>query len=251
MSDVFDITSDAADALWGLRYLEYLSCEDITQFIALDEWSAEKVALTLVRQHDRNWTQRFGAWCSVAESADELLHGVWERRGNWHDPNNLADLRLQKLVLRGFISCSRIQLPELPDEWAEARVRDTFKEGGLEHRQLCARAALWLEGQGKTWTLDNRRYEGGLSDLMSGDRTLVVEAGNTASSRILAAVGNGRQLLHAPFRWVYDSPARLYARVLPFSLPGTVRQSFQTFVEEQPEAASALRNRLRCLPLPP
>jgi len=148
-----------------------------------------------VRLYARGETSRFKA----AHVAD-VLTAAFSNRFSSH-------LAWQDLA-GGGVKIARVGLPPPTPALVEC-----FREGGLDHRKLCASAAAWLDREGRGWRHPGPDSPGGLADLVSRDGKLFVEAGDTSLDKVVEALRNGVEVLLVPYG---------FGGVVGFLVTGTV-----------------------------
>lgn len=109
---------------------------------------------------------------------------------------------LHEGILCKAISLNSVVLPATPEDFASDKAwRGAYFTGREAHQELCCRAALWIEAQGKAWRGGSTlHYPGdiGIADVLSVDRTIAVEAGYTRALKVFDALMYGMSVLVVP-----------------------------------------------------
>lgn len=121
---------------------------------------------------------------------------------SWGNPwgeSSLDDIReLHDEIERGAVTVEVAALPHY-----DGRPLHRFSGRGDEHRELCARAAAWLEAQGLgPADVDEPRYPFGFNvraDVGSKGGKMLIEAGYTYSAKVLQALPEGLTIGVAPY----------------------------------------------------
>jgi hypothetical protein len=102
-------------------------------------------------------------------------------------------------ICRGEVTVTRVDLPVVDDE-KHGLLQKRF-DGGAEHRELCAAAALWLDQSSRPWSAGPKDLwcPGGKADIRTIDGTLTVEAGCTRAQKVIKCFMEGIDVLLVPY----------------------------------------------------
>ena len=119
-----------------------------------------------------------------------LVHDAFDDPRYWNPEEDI--LELLRAMEEGTVEVKIVELPP-PLEG-----RFGF-EGTPIHYRYCAAAAAWLEAQHRAWTDTDLWNAGGRADIMTLDKKLAVEAGNTNINKVIDCLEGGVEVLMVPY----------------------------------------------------